>query len=198
MHSKGQYGYQTHPMIPDPHNAGAMIRPTPPGYWFHFDPHAAKKYQMMMLSTFKIHHIHDIITSNKLMMEQVVNKVGGGYNLSSAVIETLSSIMILQLLEATGLGRYPIWRDIGKLGVENREPNRGLKRSADGRGDRGGTRPPAKCTAAGMQEYHPSKDPCLKYTDGLCIDFNGQGKGCNTQMPAVYARAPTVMVLPRV
>ena len=174
MYSKGLYGYQWHLKVPDPHNAGQLIAPDPPGYWYYCDPHAIKRYTMMLLNTLKVHHISDIVTGDGLMMEQVVNRVGEGFNVSTAIVDTLESTTITQLLSASGLARFPIRRGMGKGDAENRDTaNRGTKRSADARGDK-----PIKGAAktpGGPAEYRSGMDPCLKYSDGLCNDFNGRG-----------------------
>ena len=90
------------------------------------------------------------------MMEQVVNKVSKGYNLSSTFIKTMDSTSISQLLASTRPCRHPVRRDGGKAGAENREPNRGQKRSADGQVGGGGSRLPTKGAASGLQEYPPA------------------------------------------
>ena len=180
MYSKGLFGYQNHPKIPDPNNPSTQIRPTPtpPGFWYYVDHHALTRYTMMLLNTLKVHHITDIATGDRLFMEQMINRVGEGYNLSTAIVDTLDSTTITQLLSASGLGRFPMRRGVGKLETKNRDPgNRGLKRAADARGDKNG-KPPIKAPG-GPSKYRPGMDPCLKYSDGLCNDFNSRGRGCN-------------------
>ena len=92
MYSKGLYGYQWHPKVPDPHTPGQHITPDPPGYWYYCDPHAMKRYTMMLLNTLKVHHISDIVTGDRLVMEQVVNRVGEGFNVSTAIVDTLQGL----------------------------------------------------------------------------------------------------------
>ena len=97
-----------HPKIPDPSNPAVQITPNPPGFWYYVDPHAMKRYSTMLLNTLKVHHITDIVMGDRLVMEQVINWVGEGYSLSTAIVDTLDSTTITQLLSATGLGRFPI------------------------------------------------------------------------------------------
>ena len=47
-------------------------------------------------------------------MEQVINCVGEGCNISTAIVDTLDSTTITQLLAATGLGRFPIRRGMAQ------------------------------------------------------------------------------------
>ena len=67
-----------------------------------------KRYTMVLLNTLKVHHITDIVTGDWLIMEQVINRVGEGYNISTAIVGTLDSTTITQLLAATGLSRFLI------------------------------------------------------------------------------------------
>ena len=67
---------------------------------------------MMLLNTLKVHHITGIVTGDRLIMEQVINRVGEGYNISTAIVDTPDSTTITQLLAATGLGRFPIRRGV--------------------------------------------------------------------------------------
>ena len=110
------------------------------------------------------------------MMEQVINRVGEGYNISTAIVDTLDSTTITQLLAATGLGRFPIRRGVGPPEPRVIDGNRGTKRGGDARVDKGKVvpKPPA-----GPNEYRAGMDPCLKYSDGLCNDYNSRGRGCN-------------------
>ena len=65
-------------------------------------------------------------------MEQVINCVGEGYNLSTAIVGTLDSTTITQLLSPARLGRFLVRRGASKLETKNRDPgNRGLMRPAD-------------------------------------------------------------------
>ena len=102
MYTRGEHGWQFYDKVADPHNAGVMVSLEPPGFWYYFDPQAAKKYQMMMLHSLRIRHVQDLVVGDGLMMEQIVNKVGEGFNLSSAMIDTLDSTTMTQLLQASG------------------------------------------------------------------------------------------------
>ena len=62
MYSKGLFGYQHHPKVPDPANATVLVAPDPPGFWYYVYPHAMTRYTMMFLNTLKVHHITDIVT----------------------------------------------------------------------------------------------------------------------------------------
>ena len=123
-------------MINDPHNAGSKIRLDPPGFWYSYDPQAAKKYQMMIPHTLRLRHIQDIVTRDGLLQEQIVNRVGEGFNLSSAVIDTLDSTTMTMLPSASG---YRMLRPAGlkpasQLGLQSNTADngagRGLKRGA--------------------------------------------------------------------
>ena len=108
MYSKGLFRYQHHLKVPDLANATVLVVPDPPGFWYYVCLHAMKWYTMMILNTLKVHHITDIVMGDQLIMEQVINCVGEGYNISTAIVDTLDSTMITQLLAATGLGRFLI------------------------------------------------------------------------------------------
>ena len=177
MCSTGLLGYQYHPKIPDPTNPAVLIPTNPPGFWYYVDPHAMKRYTMVLLNTLKVHHITNIVTGDRLIMEQVINRVGEGYNLSTAIVDTLDSTTMTQLLAATGLGRFPIRRGVGQLETQGLSANRGTKRAGDARVDKTGKAAPKP--PAGPTEYRPGMDPCLKYSDGLCNDFSSRGRGCN-------------------
>ena len=114
MYSKGLFRYQHHLKIPDPANAAVLVAPNPPGFWYYVCPHAMKWYTMVLLNTLKVHHMTDIVTGDWLIMEQVINRVGEGYNISTAIVDTLDSTTITQLLAATGLGRIPIRRGVAQ------------------------------------------------------------------------------------
>ena len=108
MYSKGLFRYQHHLKIPDPANAAVLVAPNPPGFWYYVCPHAMKRYTMVLLNTLKVHHMTGIVTGDWLIMEQVISRVGEGYNISTAIVGTLDSTMISQLLTATRLGHFPI------------------------------------------------------------------------------------------
>ena len=114
MYSKGLFRYQHHPKVPDLANATVLVVPDPPGFWYYVCLHAMKRYTMMILNTLKVHHITDIVTGDRLIMEQVINCVGEGCNISTAIVDTLDSTTITQLLAATGLGCFPIRRGMAQ------------------------------------------------------------------------------------
>jgi hypothetical protein len=181
MYTRGEHGWQFYDKVADPHTAGVMVNPDPPGFWYYFDPQAAKKYQMMILHSLRIRHVQDIVVGDGLMMEQIVNKVGEGFNLSSAMIDTLDSTTMTQLLQASG---YRLLRPInGKptpgVGHQNNGDNgagRGTKRAVpNGRGPHGKG---ARGSAPDLPEFKSGMDPCQKYGDGLCNVWNGPGRGC--------------------
>ena len=147
MYSKGGFGYQNNPKVEDPHNPGVFVAPAIPGFWYYVCPHAMKRYKAMILNTLKVHHIQDIVTGDRLIMEQVINRVGEGFNISTAIVDTLDSTTISQLLAATGLGRFPIRRGMNPSFDKAMEPTgtRGTKRGGDARVDTGKAKqkPPA-------------------------------------------------------
>ena len=157
-----------------------MILPDPPGFWYYFDPQAAKKYQMMILHSLRIRHIQDIEVGDGLMMEQIVNKVGEGFNLSSAVIDTLDSTTMTMLLSASG---YRTLRPAGMKSTQyGLQPNtadpgagRGTKRGVPN--GRGTTAKGGRGGATDLPEWKPGLDPCQKYGDGLYNVWNGLGRG---------------------
>ena len=79
-----------------------MVLPDPPGFWYYYDPQAAKKYQMMILHTLRLRHIKDIVIRDGLLQEQIINRVGEGFSLSSATIDTLDATTMSMLLSASG------------------------------------------------------------------------------------------------
>ena len=175
MYSKGGFGYQNNPKVADPNNAGVLVAPDIPGFWYYVCPHAMKRYKAMILNTLKVHHIHDIVTGDRLIMEQVINRVGEGFNISTAIVDTLDSTTISQLLASTGLGRFPIRRGVNPGPATEHTGNRGTKRGGDARVDKGKA---MQKPTAGQNEYRAGMDPCLKYSDGLCNDYNKRGPGC--------------------
>ena len=101
--------------------------------------------------------------------------MGEGCNILTAIMDTLDSTTITQLLAATGLGRFPIRRGVGPPEPCVIDGNRGTKRGGDARVDKGKAQPKPP---AGQSEYRAGMDPCLKYSDGLCNDYNKRGPGC--------------------
>ena len=111
MYSKGGFGYQNHLKVTNPNNPAVLVVLDPPRFWYYVCPHAMKQYKAMVLSTLKVHHITDIVhivMGDWLIMEQVINRVGEGFNISTAIVDTLNSTTISQLLAATGLSCFPI------------------------------------------------------------------------------------------
>ena len=177
MYSKGGFGYQNNPKVEDPPGSGTFVEPAIAGFWYYVCPHAMKRYKAMILNTLKVHHIQDIVTGDRLIMEQVINRIGEGFNISTAIVDTLDSTTISQLLAATGLARFPTRRGMNPTFDKAMEPTgtRGTKRGGDARSDTGKAKqkPPAN-----QEQYRAGMDPCLKYTDGFCNDYNGRGPGC--------------------
>ena len=159
-----------------------MVLPDPPGFWYYYDPHAAKKYQMMILHTLRIRHIQDIVIGDGLLQEQIINRVGEGFNLSSATIDTLDATTMSMLLSASGYrmlrppGNKPTSQPGTQPNTTDTGATRGLKRGAPG--NRGPNGKGGRGTGNDLPEWKPGLDPCQKYGDGLCNVWNGLGRGC--------------------
>ena len=162
------------------------------GLWYFFDPHAAKKkYTTIIPHSLRIRNIQGIVVGDGLLMQQIVNKVGEGYNLPSAMIGTPEGAMHLACRHpcfpvppATGppaprrpAGAQPL-EATNRIQPPPRAGSRaarGIRRIAGRSRGRGGAkagRPRWQRALCRFEyKYQPGKDPCFVW---FCFPCNSR------------------------